>query len=408
MAVLVTIASARVAPDSYTMLQTLAIANYRSVRHLVLPLARLNVVTGANGSGKSNLYRALRLLGEAARGGIVGALAREGGLESTLWAGPENISRRMLRGEVPVQGAGKRGEPVNLRLGFADEDIGYAIDIGLPEPLPFPTMFDRDPEIKRESIFAAPFYRPNSVLVERHNALVTQKQEKGEKTVLSQSLRNFDSMLTEVSDTRRAPEVARLRDMVRAWRFYDHFRADIDAPARSPSVGTRTPIIDADGRDLPAALQTIREIGDEDALAEAISDAFPGGSIRVVPVDGRLKLEFSQPGLLRPLTAAELSDGTLRYLFWVAALLTPRPPPLMVLNEPETSLHPDLLPALGRLIARAAKTTQVWVVSHARRLVSALEEDEACRSIELDKSLGQTEVAGRDPLDEPAWKWPAR
>lgn len=59
-----------------------------------------------------------------------------------------------------------------------------------------------------------------------------------------------------------------------------------------------------------------------------------------------LSLAFHQPGLLRPLTGAELSDGTLRYLLWVATLLTPRPPELLVLNEPETSLHPGLLPAV--------------------------------------------------------------
>lgn len=70
------------------MLTALAIANYRSIRQMVLPLGRLNVVTGANGSGKSNLYRALRLLSDTARGGIIGTLAREGGFESTLWAGP--------------------------------------------------------------------------------------------------------------------------------------------------------------------------------------------------------------------------------------------------------------------------------------------------------------------------------
>ena len=80
-----------------------------------------------------------------------------------------------------------------------------------------------------------------------------------------------------------------------------------------------------------------------------------------------------QHGLLRPLKAAELSDGTLRYLLWIAALLSPRPPALMVLNEPETSLHPDLLPALARLIARAARDTQVVVVTHAPALIDALQ-----------------------------------
>jgi predicted ATPase len=86
------------------MLKTLAVANYRSINTLIVPLERLNVITGPNGSGKSNLYRALRLLAETAQGGVINALAREGGLDSTFWAGPEKLSRRMLSGEVEVQG----------------------------------------------------------------------------------------------------------------------------------------------------------------------------------------------------------------------------------------------------------------------------------------------------------------
>src|SRR5688500_4386601 len=146
------------------MLTTLAIANYRSLRELVLPMGRLNVVTGANGSGKSNLYRALRLLAQTAQGGVVTALAREGGLESTLWAGPETISARMKRGEVPIQG-GPRTAPVSLRLGFAGDEFGYAIDLGLPTPSL--SMFAHDPEIKREAIWSGPFLRSSNLLVDR-------------------------------------------------------------------------------------------------------------------------------------------------------------------------------------------------------------------------------------------------
>ncbi len=77
------------------MLTTLAIANYRSLRSLVVPLGSLNVITGANGSGsgKSSLYRALRLLAETAQGSVIASLAREGGLPSTLWAGPKAFSK---------------------------------------------------------------------------------------------------------------------------------------------------------------------------------------------------------------------------------------------------------------------------------------------------------------------------
>ena len=163
-----------------------------------------------------------------------------------------------------------------------------------------------------------------------------------------------------------------------------------------------------DGADLAAALQTVLEIGDPAALAESVSDAFPGASLSIAHSGGRFEVEMRQHGLLRPLKAAELSDGTLRYLLWIAALLTPRPPQLLVLNEPETSLHPELLPALGRLIAHAAEHAQVLVVSHAPRLIAALEEQRGCQSITLQKSLGETRVAGTDPLDRPRWQWPSR
>jgi predicted ATPase len=80
----------------------------------------------------------------------------------------------------------------------------------------------------------------------------------------------------------------------------------------------------------------------------------------------------------------------------------------MVMNEPETSLHPDLLPALARLIARAAKRSQIVVVTHALRLITALTEQEGCNSITLEKTFGETTIVGAKPMDLPAWNWPAR
>ena len=139
-----------------------------------------------------------------------------------------------------------------------------------------------------------------------------------------------------------------------------------------------------------------------------MEDAFPGGRLSIVNAEGRFALTMAQHGLLRPLGAPELSDGTLRYLLWIAALLTPRPPALMVLNEPETSLHPDLLPALARLIARAAERTQVVVVTHAKPLISALAEQAGCHSIVLEKAFGESKIAGSREVGTPAWNWPSR
>ena len=391
------------------MIHTLAVSGYRSLRNLVLPLGQLNLVTGANGTGKSSLYRALRLLGDAALNTVVASLAREGGLSSTLWAGPEKIARSVRQGEHEVEGT-PRQKSVSLKLGFAGDPYSYCIDLGYPPPAQ--TAFPLDPAIKLECIWHGGIYRRASVLVDRNNRLVqvapgkTGKHE--EPVLLTKELSSTDSMLATIADPQRAPEMLAVREAVRGWRFYDHFRTDSESLARSAQIGTFTPVLHHDGSNLAAALQTIMEIRSEDALATTLEDAFPKSRLYVEDRNGRFELQLQQHGLLRPLSAAELSDGTLRYLLWTAALLTPRPPELMVLNEPETSLHPDLLPALARLILAAALQTQIVVVSHAQALIEELTEAPPCTRLHLEKELGETILEGATLFNKPKWNWPTR
>jgi predicted ATPase len=281
------------------------------------------------------------------------------------------------------------------------------MDLGLP--IPNGSEFDLDPEIKREALWAGPFLRPAALLVERTNREVRIRAASGEWQRGGHQLETFDSMLSEFADPERAPELLLVRERLRGWRFYDHFRTDATAPARRVQVGTRTAVLSGDGSDVAAALQTVRELGPRGALEEAIELAFPGSRVQITNTAGRFEIAFHQHGLLRPLSGAELSDGTLRYLLWVAALLTPRPPELLVLNEPETSLHPDLLPALANLVITAAKETQVIVVTHSRPFIASLEAlSPDLQTIELVKEKGATTITGQGPLDEPPWKWPTR
>lgn len=394
------------------MLNTVAVRGYRSLRELVLPLRRLTVITGANGSGKSSTYRSLRLLADCGRGEVIGSLAREGGLASALWAGPATLGA--ARRGASVQGTVRR-ESVSLAMGFAADDFGYLIDLGLPVYAGIASAFGRDPEIKREAVFAGPVLRPAAELARRDGPYAAARDDDGEFAKLTQGLPAYRSLLAEYASA--LPELAAVRDRLRSWRFYDGFRTDPHAPARYPQVGTRTPVLADDGHDLAAALQTIIETGTgADDLGAAVAEAFEGSTVTVAVRDGLFDVELSQPGLLRPLRSAELSDGTLRFLLWAAALLSPEPPSLMVLNEPETSLHPELLAPLGRLIAAAARRTQVVVVTHSGVLRQALhavpvaEAGDADTAIEvaLYKDLGETLIAGLGRLELPAWQWGSR
>ena len=392
------------------MLQTVAIRGYRSLREVILPLGQLSIITGANGVGKSSVYRALRLLADCGRGEVIGSLAREGGLQSVLWAGPEELkgARRSRQTQGTV-----RTRPVSLEMGFAADDFGYLVDLGIPQSAG-ESVFVRDPEIKREVLFAGPVLRPSATLVRRSRVFAEAVNSGNGFDELSRSLPLYRSVLAEYANPHALPELAAVRERLRGWRFYDGFRVDSLAPARHPQVGTRTPVLSDDGSDLAAAIQTILESG-SDELSRVIAEAFDGATISVAIHDGLFDLELRQRGMLRPLRAAELSDGTLRFLLWAAALLSPEVPSLMVLNEPETSLHPDLVRPLASLIRAAAGQTQVVVVTHSRALLEFLDtvpvaesDDGGAVEIELYKDWGETRITGQDLLSTPRWDWGKR
>ncbi len=385
------------------MLTKLAIHGYRSLRDFKTTLGQITLVTGHNGTGKSNLYKSLRLLADVAQGRAIRSLALEGGLGSTLWAGPETISASVKRGDYPVRGTARKN-PVSLKLGFAGTEFGYAIDLGLP--IPSSSAFMRDPVIKAEALWHGNLLTNSTVAAERTAGLVKVRSENGRMTEVMRQLQPSDSMMTHCADPKAGFDLLALRERMRGWRFYDHFRTDRESPARKPQVGTFTAALAEDGADLPAAIQTIREIGDGAALSDSISDAFPGSSLSVNNNDGNFELEMHQHGMLRPLKAAELSDGTLRYVLWVGALLSPRPPGLFVLNEPETSLHPSLVEPLARLILLAAKNSQLIVISHNQAMLETLLQAPEVKHVALRKDFGETLAVGDDEYVK--WNWPER
>jgi predicted ATPase len=370
------------------VIQTLAFAGYRSLRDLRLAVGRLTVITGANGAGKSNVYRALRLLVDAADGQLGQALAREGGMPSARWAGPP--SRR-----------GAKEDDRRLSIGFADGALAYELRLGIPGPPTAPFGFD--PEVKEETLRTVAGHKVH--LLERRGLSAMVRDEAGRPVTFEAALDGNEAVLSQLAEPHRYPVLSALRERLRRWRFYHQIRTDADAPIRAVQVGTRTPVLAHDGHDLAAALQTILDGGDDLALEDAVTEAFDGARLQITCAGARFGIELETPGVARPLTAAELSDGMLRYLALLAALHSPRPPELLVLNEPETSLHPGMLVPLARQLVVAAQRSQIIVVSHAAALVEAIAAERGAIRIELVKDHGETVVAGRRPVDEPAWAW---
>ncbi|NOJ93374.1 AAA family ATPase [Corallococcus coralloides] len=362
-------------------LTRLDIAGYRSVRQLHLELGPVTVVVGPNGSGKTNLYRALYLLAAAAEGRLARTLADEGGTSSVMWAGPRDPKK-----------------PARMRVTVDLDDLTYELQCGVVPTSPPQTMFTLDPEVKEEHLWANAGGR-RLVLMERKDRTAFIRDADGKRITFPTELWSGESVMDQLAEPHRFPRLGEVQRTLSAWRFYHHFRTDPDAPPRHPQVGVRTPVLASDGRDLAAALQTLWEIGDDRALEQGIDDAFPGARLEVRAENGRFSLFLHMPGLSRPMAAPELSDGTLRYLCLLAALLSPRPPPFLALNEPETSLHPDLLEPLGRLIVRASEYSQVWVTTHAETLARVIADKTGTSPVHLEKQQGATTVK-RNGSDE--------
>lgn len=365
-------------------LTSITIQGYRSVRSVQLPVARCSVFVGANGVGKSNLYKALGLLRAAAEGTITRAIAEEGGIESVLWAGDR-----------------RRGEPVRLVLRAEFDELSYGIEVGLPMyevvlglPTPMEAAFLTEPRIKEERLVLRRGRR-DVVMMERKGPLVSMRNDSGVRESIQNAVLPSETALASFRDAARYPELDEVRRAMLDWRLYHDFRTDAGSPIRQPCHAITTPTLSADGHDLAAVLATLFVIRQDTAeLAAAIEDAFPGAMLVAGDEGGACRFNLSFPDMPRPFGAHELSDGTLKYLCMLGALMGYRLPSLIALNEPEASLHPSLLGPLARLIARAAQSTNIWIVTHSDELASALHEEAGARPRRVLKEGGATSIEG--------------
>ncbi len=370
------------------MILSLEIDNYRSLRRFSVRCGKLVVITGGNGVGKTNLYRALCLLSRWAEGTLGQAVAEEGGMSSLLWRGARDKQDQ----------SGFR-----LRIHARMEPFSCELSVGLPALKE--SAFKLSPDIKAETVWVGSGkpVRSNTIAT-RKSLSVTVRDAEGRVRQETLPHAPGESTLSLLRDAQQFPALAALRSELCGWRFYHQFRTDPDSPLRKPVPGAWTTSLAGDGHDLAAVIGTVLESDRQDEFLQAIDAALPG-CVPLIQTHGSMfQALLSTPGLDEPVSAPEWSDGTLRYIALATALIPVRPAGLIVLNEPESSLHPSLIPALADLIVKASKDSQVWVISHSEALTACLQQRTTVKPVHLRMEKGQTTIHGLEVayLDEDA------
>lgn len=357
-------------------------ANYRSLKSIRMDMAGVNLFIGENGVGKSNLYRALQLIQAAVRGRLAHEIAREGGMASALWSG-----RR------------RSGDPVRIKLEveLLDEvqalSFLYRVEAGL-RPAKAAAGFVFEPQVKEEEL-KVDAGRPVTVM-KRAGPGIFVRNAAGRMEEHPEQALTSETAIALLGDAGHYPEIGTFRRAIDGWRFFHGFRTDRDSPLRSPCLAVTAPMLDEDGSNLAAVFATLFHTRQDTVdLDRAIADAF-GGARLVVPEPE----EFAEFSLVFPdfpqrqFSPRELSDGQMRFLALAGALLSYRKPRFIALNEPETSLHPDMLPALAEMIASASADSQIWIVTHSELLASEIHKRCGARPKRVIRNDGATWIEG--------------
>jgi predicted ATPase len=366
------------------LLRSMFAQNYRSLRSIRMDLSETTLFLGENGVGKSNLYRALQLVQAAVTGRLVRELAAEGGMFSVLWSGTRKESDGPARVRLEV-------ELLNPERAIT---FRYRVEVGL-RPAKAAAGFPLEPQVKAEELSVEHGRRPVTMM-KRAGPAIQVRDAAGRMQDYPDQALTSETAIALLGDAGHFPEIAAFRRVVANWRFFHGFRTDRASPLRQPCLAVTGPMLDEDGANLAAVFATLRHTRQDTVdLDRIIADALGGARLVVPEPEETATFGLSFPDFpKRVFQPRELSDGQIRFLGLAAALLSYRLPPLIALNEPEASLHPDMLLPLAEMIAEASKASQIWIVTHSALLAEAVRERCGVRPRKVIRDNGATWIEG--------------
>jgi predicted ATPase len=348
-----------------------------------LPMRPLNVLIGPNGSGKTNFIEALALL-KAAPDDFSRPIRDSGGVREWLWKGPDGNSEAEI--SVKLSSSTLAVPTLDYRIAFrANADRVEVVE-----------------EAIREEKTNLPLDELNEYYQMEHGKAslvdVGNHREIGPRELLMDQ-----SILSQIKDASRYKNLTLLQRSYSAMRFYRNWSFGPRTAMRAEqSAQLRHDFLDDGGQNLavvlgafPMALKK-RVKRELQVVYEGITDVDVanrgGGNLQVMieEEDGR------------EIPASRLSDGTLRYLCLLTILLDPSPPPLVVIEEPELGLHPDVIPKIAELLIEASERMQLVVTTHSRMLIDAL-ADEPERVVVCSREHGESRLERLNSGDLGEW-----
>ncbi len=348
-------------------IQKLKVEGFRSLRDVTWEPGKLNVIIGPNGSGKSNLLRALILLQKSAQGDLPGEILRAGGIAPLLWDG-----------QVQEMSWSVKTDPVGAMRDRLREALTYELRL---------RQLGGGSSYRVEREMLANYYlkdrgqvaEPKKFLERTPNHAVTFDPQERKLAAHEGSIPDDQTLLPLVAGPFSNPVLAGFRSTLSEWSIYHDIHVNQGATIRQAAVTRMDRRVAADGQNLIPVLHTLYT-GNRDfkrSIDDAMRAAFSGDYEELVfppAADQRVQLRVRWRSLRTEQSAADLSDGTIRFLLLLAILASPTPSELIAIDEPEIGLHPSMLPILAEHAAEAAEHTQVIITTHSTQLLDAFSE----------------------------------
>ncbi len=357
----------------------LTVRGFRRLAQVDFELRGLTVLIGANGVGKTSFLDALALLAEAARGNLESTVNQMSGLSIMMTY--------------------DRAESLGLGISMIvpdHEPLAYALELGLQGNT---YQIERETLTQRRPHHARPFCHIDS----RGSDIKYFEIDSGRLVRPNWEHNPRETSLAQVPKMFREPEEFRQR--LSSSTFYHALNVDPRSPVRLPQAMRPAQLPGKDGEDLVTCLYYLREAEPDrfEAVEDSLKAAFPSFKRLDFPpvAAGTLAMTWRDSSFSKPLYMHQFSEGMLRFLWLTTLLQSPGLTALTLLDEPEVSLHPELLSLLANLLREASNRTQIVVATHSDRLINFLQPNEV---VVMDTAEdGTSTLQWADKLDLEDW-----